>query len=169
MKKIFLSLLTFFGFSHADVSSFALDYEKAIGLDAEALAELGIKERYEEIRMHLRNYIDKTADIQEKIDGDAPSYSIIYHNETYVIFSPLQDDQTHSWERATYTLFHIINDQLKDHDVKFYALYGGNKLEGIFLTDEEYQKAKKALREKSEHPYLPSNELAQYNPRKKEK
>lgn len=144
-----------------------MDYEKTINLDAEALAELGIKERYEELRMHLHQYIDTTADIQEKIDSDTPSYSIIYNNEAYIIFSPLQHDRAHSWERATYTLFHIVNDQLKDHNVKFYALYGGNELQGIFLTNEEYQEIKRALKEKSERPYLPTNELVQYNPLKK--
>jgi hypothetical protein len=44
---------------------FALDYEKLIPLDAEALAEGGIREAYASILPHLIQYVAEPAEVQE--------------------------------------------------------------------------------------------------------
>jgi hypothetical protein len=70
--------------------------------------------------------------------------------------SPLGGDEHESWGVATATLFEIVNRQLVAAPVKFYALNSGNDLTGIFLTEQQAEAARKALKHRSDWPYLPT-------------
>jgi len=80
VKKIIITLLTFFGLlsnaKESKVLEYELNYANLILLDAENLSELGIKEAYKEIIPLLEKYIENTIQIIEKIDSDTMHYSI---------------------------------------------------------------------------------------------
>jgi hypothetical protein len=141
-----------------DTGVAALDYDKSISLDAESLAEQGVKRAYEEMLPLLSSYIAKPEPIVETVDSEALTYAVSCQGKTYEIYNPKTERE--SWRRATYALFSIINDQLGDKPVKFYAINGGNDLLGMFLTQEEYTKAITALGpdNKQDWPYFPTLE-----------
>jgi hypothetical protein len=138
---------------------FILDYDDAIHLDAEELAEGGIAEAYASLRPMLQRFADDLASVIEVLNDDAPSYAVRCGAEEFVIYSPeLGDDNGNSWGRATVALFSIVNDQLQHSSHRFYAINGGNDLFGIFLTPEEAAAAQASLPSKADWPYLPKNE-----------
>lgn len=140
----------------------ALDYDKSIVLDAEDLAESGIKGAYEEILPELQKFIVQPWPVTELSDEKNQSYSVECHGTTYEIYNPEMERE--SWGRATYAFFSIVNNQLSDKPVKFYAINGGNDLLGMFLTQEEYNAAIEALGpgNKQDWPYLPTLESPWY-------
>lgn len=140
--------------------AFELNYDEFIPLDAEALAEAGIAQAYEELGPRLRKYIPEPARIQEKVDNDSPSYSVSALGRDYFIYGG--DDQREGWGRATFALFSIVNRQLESSKYRFYAINGGNDLGGMFLTPEEAEKAKKSLPRKEDWPYVPTLEAPWY-------
>lgn len=143
--------------------TFRLDYDKMLLLDAEDLAEGGMKQAYESILAVLRQHVPEPAQVQEVIDHNAPSYIVACGDKEYVIYSPdLSDDQGQSWGRAAYAFFSIINDQLTKSEYRFYALNGGNDLSGIFLTQADCEAARKSLPRKEDWPYLPTSEHPWY-------
>jgi len=137
----------------------SLNYDEMIMLDAEELAEGGIKAAYEEMRSKLLSFQPDLIDIEEAMDPDAPSYFVRAGGETYLIYSPENEDEGgESWGRAAYALFSIINKQLSGSTHLFYALYGGNDLGGIFLTPEQAEDARESIESPEEWPYLPRDE-----------
>jgi hypothetical protein len=135
---------------------FTLNYEDAIPLDAEALAEGGIVEGYQSVLPKLHQFVENPALIEEDRDDDAPSYSIRSCGYKFDIYSPnLDEDESFSWGRATAALFFIINAQLKNSTHRFYAINGGNDLFGMFLTPVEAMAAQKSLPNKMDWPYFP--------------
>ena len=142
---------------------FALDYGKMIPLDAEALAEGGIKKAYDSLVRHLRQHAPEVAEIQELFDNDAPSYVVRCRGLEYLIYSPATPEKEgQSWGKATHALFKIINDQLTNSDYRLYAIHGGNDLGGMFLTHGECAEARRSLRRKEDWPYLPTLEHPWY-------
>ncbi|GKX56700.1 hypothetical protein SOASR030_28120 [Leminorella grimontii] len=140
----------------------AFNYDATIHLDAEDLAEAGIKEIYEKgVLPQLRLYVEHPASIEEILDNDNGSYSVVANGKQYDIYG-VQIEEYDSWGYATYSLFDIVNRQLASSDRKFYAFYAGNDLSGMFLTAEEYQRCvddviqKKAA--KYNLPYFPTME-----------
>lgn len=140
--------------------SFSLNYEELIPLDAEDLAETGIKAAYEELLPALRKYISSAAPIQERIDSDSPSYSVACLGKEYFIYGG--EDQEESWGNATFALFDIVNRQLEKTNHRFFAINGGNDLGGMFLTHVEAEAARKSLTSKQDWPYLPKHEAPWY-------
>ena len=67
---------------------FTLDYDKMLFLDAETLAEAGIKEAYQSMMRVLGQYVSEPAQVQEVVDNDAPSYALKCGDLEYVIYSP---------------------------------------------------------------------------------
>jgi hypothetical protein len=135
--------------------SFALDYGKMLFLDAEELAEVGIKGAYDSMLDELRRYAFDPAEVQEIADNDAPSYIVRCRGLEFVIYSPaLSHDE--SWGRATYAFFKIVNDQLMKSDYRLYAIGGGNHLGGMFLTPSECDAARRSLPRREDWPYLPT-------------
>lgn len=140
-----------------------LDYDNLIFLDAENLAEQGIKEAYEALKPELMKYVTRPADIEERLDIDLPSYSVICEGKHYEIYAPeLIDDGGQSWGRATVAFFSIVNNQLKNSGAKFYAFNGANDLAGMFLTREQYNAAVKSTEIKENWPYIPKLEHPWY-------
>lgn len=138
MKKLIASITELLGLgaSEASESGSTLDYDRMVLLDAEDLAEAGIKGAYEELKPILRTYVAEPAELVEITEDSQPSYSVSCSGVTYDIYSPaLPDSEGESWARATYAFFTIINHQLKESVVKFYAINGGNDLGGMFLTE----------------------------------
>jgi hypothetical protein len=131
----------------------ALDYDNYIPLDAEDLAETGLKAGYDKLRPRMRKYIPQTAVVRELINNDEPSYSVICQGIRYFIYGG--NDQDHSWDNATFALFDIVNRQLARTKVRFFAFNHGNDLGGMFLPQAEAEAAKKSLPRKADWPYLP--------------
>jgi hypothetical protein len=142
---------------------FSLDYEQLIHLDAEALAEAGLREAYERLLPQLRKYVPRPASVEEVIETDTPSYSVRCGAQEYVIYGPDLDEKSgNSWGRATFALFRIINDQLVGSDHCFFAINGGNDLGGMFLTPAQARASQDALVERTDWPYLPTDEYPWY-------
>ena len=108
-----------------------LNYDELIPLDAEALAETGLKPAYEELLPRLKKYVASPAAVSERIDSDAPSYAVSCLGTEYPIYA--KGDQDESWGRATFALFDIVNRQLAKTPYRFFAINGGNDLGGMFL------------------------------------
>jgi hypothetical protein len=131
-----------------------LNYDELVILDAEALAETGLKAAYEELLPHLKKYVASPAAVTERIDNDAPSYAVTCLGIDYPIYS--KNDGDESWGRATVALFDIVNRQLAKTPYRFFAINGGNDLGGMFLTPAQAEAAKKSLPRKQDWPYLPT-------------
>ncbi len=130
-----------------------LDYDETIILDAEALAETGIKPAYEQLLPRLKKYVASPAAVSERIDNDVPSYSVSCLGKRYSIYD--KGDQDESWGRATFALFDIVNRQLAKTPYRFFAINGGNDLGGMFLTPAQAEAAQKSLPRRQDWPYLP--------------
>jgi hypothetical protein len=141
--------------------SFHLDYDQAINLDAEDLAEGGIGRAYERLLPELRKYVEQPAPIEEHDDIDAPSYSVRFGEREFVICEPV-DEGFQSWGRATFAFFTIVNDQLVDSAIRFYAINGGNDLFGMFLTLAQAKAAQQSILRRENWPYLPTDEPPWY-------
>lgn len=133
----------------------SLDYDAAFYLDAENLAELGIKEAYDDLRPTLHKYISDSYEIIEHFDNSSGRYWVQAEDQTFEIFESASSDVGNAWGLATVALFSIINKQLLDEDIRFYALYGGNDLYGIFLTEQQALEARRFHKDKKNWPYLP--------------
>lgn len=165
MKNLIAAITTLVGLSISGVAanSYPLDYDQMVILDAEDMAETGIKEAYEKVKPLLKTYIAKPDELTEKFDSDLPSYSVSCSGITYEIYSPsLPETGNQSWGRATHALFTIVNNQLKGATVKFYAINGGNELGGMFLTEAQVTAARKGLERKPDWPYIPTLEHPWY-------
>jgi hypothetical protein len=157
-RRAFMSSLASLGVAVAAAprTCFALDYDKYIPLDAEDLAETGIKAAYEKLRPSLRKYIPQAAAIRELINNDEPSYTVVCQGVRYFIYGGANQD--HSWDNATFALFDIVNRQLAKTKVRFFAFNHGNDLGGMFLPPAEAEASKKTLPRKADWPYLPVRE-----------
>lgn len=139
-----------------------LNYDDAIMLDAEDLAEGGVAEAYKLVLPTLRKFVKKPAKIKEDVDRDAPRYAVRCGDVEFEIFGPNVEEEADSWGRATVALFAIVNEQLKKSSHRFYAINEGNDLCGMFLTPAEAKAAQRALPNKSDWPYLPKDEPPGY-------
>ena len=140
-----------------------LDYEQLVMLDAEDLAEQGIREAYERLLPELRKHVSNPAELEEEIDADIASYAVRCNGFEFVVYAPtLPGTDGESWGRATYAFFSIVNEQLSGSNVRFYALYGGNDLGGMFLTPEAAAASQTGLPRKADWPYIPKLEYPYY-------
>jgi hypothetical protein len=133
-----------------------IDYDRTIVLDAERLAEGGVKSAYDaEIAVELRARSIQPKPLIEEKDDNVPAYSVQFGEKHFPIYGPgLAPEE--SWGRATYALFEAVNRQLLGTDFRFYALGGGHELQGVFLTEDEAAQAKRELSNKSDWPYIPT-------------
>lgn len=148
-------------FSKADANnsisdSGFLDYEKLILLDAERLAEQGIADAYQLLLPTLREHVARPAEVREVLDADLPAYTIQCNGDEYIVYSAAEaGTEVQSWGRATFFLFLIVNKQLKDTGIQFYAVDRGNNLAGIFLSQEQALMAQTAINSRADWPYIP--------------
>lgn len=138
-----------------------LDYDQVIHLDAEDLAEQGILSSYRDLLPTLKRYASSPLEVTEDIDHDAARYSVSAGGCRYEIWED-GAQTSDGWTRATIAFFQIVNANLSESPYKFYALYGGNDLSGIFLTDEEFSAARRAIANRSNWPWLPVGEPPHY-------
>lgn len=137
----------------------SLDYDKWIHLDAEELAEVGIGDAYTQLLPKLRKFVSTPANIEEINAPDLPRYAIRANGNEYVVYSPTDSSsQYESWGTATYVFFKIINDQLRNSTVRFYAINNGNDLGGMFLTPQQAEASRATLPRPTDWPYLPEHD-----------
>ncbi len=135
-----------------------IDYDKAIHLDAEELAEQGIADAYTKLLPELKHHVYAPLVVREYLNSDLPSYEIAAGSLHYQIYpSPHGGDEYESWGNATYALFAIVNAQLQHSSVRFYAINSGNDLFGIFLTPAEAKRVRHSLARRQDWPYLPTD------------
>jgi hypothetical protein len=135
-----------------------LDYRKTISLDAENLAEQGIKKVYQKVLPKLKKYVSSPAEVTETVDPNLPKYTVHFNGNDYLIYSgDIEGSEEESWATATVVFFDIINGQLERavSPVRFYAISGGNDLFGIFLTPDQAVASRKSLPNRREWPYIP--------------
>lgn len=132
-----------------------IDYELAIHLDAEELAEGGIKAAYERVCSHIA--LPAPAAVTEQVDPTAGAYSVTALGRSYVVVDPASDEPD-AWAAATFALFDIVNQQLASGPHRLHALNGGNDLFGVVLTAEEVVAARAGLPARRDWPYLPTLE-----------
>ena len=138
--------------------AYSLDYDGLIHLDAESLAENGMKEAYLKILPELKKYVNTPKDIAEINDDSIGLYAVQAGGTRIEIYGPEHKaDVYEGWARATYALFKIVNDQLNDSKYRFYAINGGNDLGGVFLDPSEAEESKKHIKRPTDWPYIPSD------------
>lgn len=139
-----------------------LNYDEIVHLDAEGLAEQGILSAYRELQPRLQQYIlSSPIEISEEVDYDLASY-IVHTNEKRYVIVENGGQTADCWERATVAFFEIVNSNLEDSSSKFYALYCGNDLSGMFLSEKQYVAARRTLKKCSDWPWLPVYEPPHY-------
>jgi hypothetical protein len=143
--------------------AFTLDHDRWIHLDAEDLAETGIRKAYERLLPELRKYVPQPAPVEEIIDNDTPRYSVRCGSKEYAIYGPeLDEADDNSWGHATFAFFHLVNGQLAGSEYRLYAINGGNELGGMFLTPAQARAAQDWLPKPRDWPYLPTDEPPWY-------
>jgi hypothetical protein len=138
-----------------------LDYEQVVHLDAEDLAEQGIQSAYAALLPQLLRYTTAPLEITQEVDTDAGAYAVCAGGSRYEIWASAIDPND-GWARATAAFFTIVNASLVKSEHKFYALYGGNDLSGLFLTADECLLARRAIKRRSYWPYIPVMEAPHY-------
>jgi hypothetical protein len=135
-----------------------IDYDAAIQLDAEDLAEAGLRSSYEEdVTPALIELGIHPATVRESIDEASGRYDVQAQGVRYPITGP-DIKAIDFWGNATFALFDIVNRQLEHLEIKFYALYGGNDLHGIVMTPDAAERAKRPLHRKQDWPYIATPE-----------
>ena len=137
-----------------DADTGEIDYDLAIALDAEDLAEQGLRLLYtEDVAPALAERGVTPASLQEDIDTTTGRYVVEANGVRYQIAGPTIDEAD-SWGNATFALFDIVNRQLVEMDFTFYALNGGNDLFGIFMSPDDAERARRALPRKTDWPCI---------------
>ena len=144
-------------FNAEDFSSFvALN---AYDLDAERLAEHGIAEAYSRVLPELRLHVPNALSIDEVIDHQSGRYEVLAGSRRYqIVPSPQGATDYESWGFATFALFDIVNSQLTDTEVRFYAINAGHDLEGLFMHPEQRALSRKDEETDGDQPYIPTDQ-----------
>lgn len=144
-------------------ASSPLDVAKIIPLDSEDLAEQGIADAYERLLPLLREFVRSPVAVVDLVNDSNGAYSVQVGDDIRMVYSStMPGSEAESWGRATYVFFQLVNEQLQSSPVRFYALYGGNDLGGIFLTPAEAESACVRIPRKRDWPYLPTSEAPLY-------
>ena len=156
-KHLFMSA----GDSDAESATPApFDVDDVILLDAEDLAEQGILEAYEQLHPQLRQYEAASVDIIEEFDEDEAVYTVFADGKRYDIRgNGVEGD---AWALATVAFFEIVNASLAGSSHRLYALYAGNDLAGIFLTDEQFRLARESIARHAHWPWTPVDHAPDY-------
>ena len=136
------------------------DDDDVVLLDAQDLAEGGILEAYEQLHPQLRQHEASEIDVAEEFDEEAATYAVLADGKRYDIRG--NDAEGDPWVLATIAFFEIVNASLPHASHRFYALYGGKDLAGIFLTGEQFEMARQSTARHSDWPWTPVNRAPDY-------
>jgi hypothetical protein len=136
------------------------DYDDVVLLDAEELAEEGILEAYQQLHPQLRQYGASEPDIAEEADPDEATYTVFADGKRYDIYG--KEVEEDAWILATIAFFDIVNASLAHTGHRFYALYGGNDLAGIFLTEAQFELARQSIARPAHRPWVPVDQPPHY-------
>src|SRR4051812_31046645 len=103
MKRLIDRLKSFGGISQRAspaVSVSPLDYDQAIILDAESLAEQGILSAYRELLPRLKKYSAAPLEVTEALGNDGLRYTVGTSGRQFVIWEVLENGKqnTDGWE-----------------------------------------------------------------------
>ena len=129
-------------------------FRVATRIDAEELIEGSFSSLYDDVREKLiKHGIELEEDcIEEDVDTSEGVTTINYNDQEYILCN---NDIEDSWERGAYVFFMIINSQIYDKNLKFYAVNGGNDLSGILLKKSEVARLMKSFPDDEDLPYIP--------------
>jgi TPR repeat protein/formylglycine-generating enzyme required for sulfatase activity len=129
-------------------------FRVATRIDAEELIEGSFSSLYDDVREKLiKHGIELEEDcIEEDVDTSEGVTTISYNDQEYILCN---NDIEDSWERGAYVFFMIINSQIYDKNLKFYAVNGGNDLSGILLKKSEVARLMKSFPGDEDLPYIP--------------
>ena len=129
-------------------------FRVATRIDAEELIEGSFSSLYDEVRKKLiKHGIELEEDcIEEDVDTSEGVTTVSYNDQEYILCN---NDIEDSWERGAYVFFMIINSQIYDKNLKFYAVNGGNDLSGILLKKSEGARLMKLFANDEDLPYIP--------------
>ena len=130
--------------------------DAAVFLDAEELAEAGVKDAYVNLLPQLRKFVVQPNTVDEELGPNAEFYKVRAGGNTYLIYDQSSDDLFQMWARATTVLFEIVNEQLTATNYRLLALYGGNDLQGVFLSTDEAERIRSRVAGRAEWPYQPT-------------
>lgn len=145
-------------------SEWAFDWDKLIHLDAETLAEEGMKEAYDALLPTLKKYVKEPAELTEIVFANSDDYVVELKGKRWIIVDENTKTSGDAWVNAAVAFFEIVNLQLTESNRTFYAFYGSNDFSGMFLTFDEFESGRARLSEKSDWPYLPTHK-GEYNGR----
>lgn len=145
-------------------SEWAFDWDKLIHLDAETLAEAGMKAAYDALLPTLENYVKEPAILIEVEFSNSDDYVVELKGNRWIIVDENIQTSGDAWVNAAVAFFEIINSQLTESDRTFYAFYGSHDLSGMFLTLDEFEAGRAKLSNKSDWPYIPTHK-GEYNGR----
>ncbi len=161
MRKLFALFARFTGLGtvgNTEDPSESIDDSWLIHLDAEDLAEGGIKRAYDRLLPELGRYVAQPVEVEECLDEDAPRYTVKASGVRYAIYGPeIEETAGSSWGKAAFSLFDIVNRQLTNTSLRFYAINGGNDLCGKFLTELQVRAEIASHHQKQDWPYLPNS------------
>ena len=129
-------------------------FRVATRIDAEELIEGSFSSLYDDVREKLiKHGIELEEDcIEEDVDTSEGVTTVSYNDQEYILCN---NDIEDSWERGAYVFFMIINSQIYDKNLKFYAVNGGNDLSGILLKKSEVARLMKSFPGDEDLPYIP--------------
>ena len=129
---------------------------KIVHIDAEALAEFNfdfflpqLNTILQQRNLHL--IVEPAADYEKTND-------IIINNEKIKLYTQKEVDNQLFWDTAPRNFFKKINEILQSNhlDEQFYLLYGGNDLQSILLTNEQFSIISEYfINNEEEKPYKP--------------
>jgi hypothetical protein len=133
-----------------------LNYDDLISLDAETLAEEGIAGAYQRLLPELKNIsaiplrfmsilILKSQNTKCRVMGRSSLYIL---QKSLVLKRKVGQEQ--------HILFVIVNAQLCDSEITFFAIDADNNLSGMFLAEQEAMAARNIIKSEADWPYIPT-------------
>lgn len=163
MKNLLQSILGFKG--KPLNNNLTTDYLKsAIHLDAKVLCKFGMSGVYDLLIPKMKKLGIKPLQLKDHFNANGAFHSVSVDGKLIIVFDIEESEEDDEegrkelwWSRATPIFFQLVNFQLESISVRFYALYGGNDLHGIFLTQAEFEEMAEGAERPDDRPYIPND------------
>ena len=139
-------------------SEWALNWDELIHLDVEELAEGGMTEAYDNLSSILERYVTQALTLTAIEFEDSDDYVVELNGKRWIIYDDNTQSSGDAWVNAAVAFFEIVNSQLTNSDWTFYAFYGSHDFSGMFLTQQEFDRARVKIPKKSDWPYMPTHD-----------